>query len=290
MLAYFFIKADISDFIILFTAKNALLMCLAIMLSLSIIFFKAVRWQYMLKRLDIEALGFWHNFRIIGASFFLGSVTPSRIGEFAKVISTDKKANKTAAYAVEAICDIFIVILIPAIFTVSVIFNYLWLSGFILAFAALVFLPMRLAKSRAADKLIVWLFPKQKNALEHKQNVLNSFHSYIRNKNVIIITILLSFIMYMALFVSGYLVLKSFDIEVTFLEAIAGLSLGHLIGILSFIPLGLGTREASSTAFFISQGMSGSAVLSAILAFRLLTMIPVAASYVIYLRWATKNE
>ena len=251
----------------------------------SVILLRAYRWKYMMAHLKIREMSLWESMKIVGPSFFFASITTSRIGEISKVLLTKEKKKTLAAFGIEYLGDFIAVIVVPAFFLMIYLNNLksvLLLSGFTLT-VLIIILIFHFLKNKVMDKVLSFLFPNQQALLKHKRDITKYFDVYIRNRKVMIRSIAIGVINYLVFYIIGYLVFLSLGIKVNFLIAITGLALAQIVGIITFIPLGLGTRELSALGFFMLQGFDSATIINGLIILRLLSFLPILFGYFLYL-------
>jgi len=249
----------------------------------SVIIFRAIRWKYMISMLKISKISFWQSMKIVGPSFFIASITPSRIGEISKVLLTKDKKKTLAAFGVEYLGDFLAVLLVPAFFLMiylqDVKYFLIIFSSIILALTVMFFL----LKNAFIDRIFLLIFPNKKMIIKHKKELTAIFTSYIKNKKVVLWSLTIGILNYLIFYLIGYVVIISLGINIDILTVITGLSIAQIIGIITFIPLGIGTREVSALGFFMLNGLNSSMTMNALIILRLLAFLPILFGYLLYL-------
>jgi uncharacterized protein (TIRG00374 family) len=289
-LSIIFKTLSIKDISILITTKNLIVIILVALFINIIIPIKTFRWKYLLKANKIKNITFNQSFIEIGSSFFLGSITPGRLGEFSRVLSSkNKKKELTAIFIIEYLTDLIAILGIPLIFSLIILYKIQFVSIIVGIIFGILILGYLFLKMNIIDTLFTKVFPKHNSIIQKKKEILKIFQSYIKNYKAIIVSILIAFIMYMILYTIGWIILITIGINISFSTAIAIYSIGQLIGIISFIPQGLGSREAAIFGFLISLGYESTLITSSLLILRIITIIPILICYPIYIKFINQK-
>jgi uncharacterized protein (TIRG00374 family) len=289
-LSIIFKTLSIKDISLLISAENLIIIILISIFINIIIPIKTLRWKYLLKSNNIKNISFKTSLIEIGSSFFLGSITPGRLGEFSRVISSkDKKKELTAIFIIEYLTDLIAILGIPLIFSLIILFKIQFVSIIVGIIFAILVLGYIFLKLDLIDKLFIKLFPKHNSIIQKKKEVLEIFQKYIKNYKVILVSIITAFTMYMILYSIGWIIMISFGINISFSTAIAIYSIGQLIGIISFIPQGLGSREAAIFGFLLALGHDSALITSSLIILRIITIIPLIVCYPIYIKFINQK-
>ncbi len=253
---------------------NPWLIALAFIVNIFGLAVWSVKWQIITKELK-EGLSFGRSFLITMAGLFVSTATPGanvggepyRAYHLAKVLDI-KKSRAMATVIVDKLGNYI------AFFTylfLSLIF-FVRPSGLILKiFMLLIFVVITITIStRNVDLLIekvisvLIMLPKFKRFSrveleEYLTNRIdlfkNSLTKLTKNKRDMAVNLLLSYILWLTSFLRTYFVFMAIGATIGLPQVIAASSLGVAIGMLSFLPGGVGVTEATMAALFKRYGV-----------------------------------
>jgi len=285
-----FKTVTIDDLKVIASVENLLIVIILGILINIIIPLKAYRWKNLVESNNIDEISFKESMIQVGSSFFLGSITPSRIGEYSRVLSSKtKKKELTAVFTIEYLSDLIALLVIPLISSMVILYKIEMISIVIAILLIVIVSLIILFSMDLPDRLFLKLFPKRKGFIENKKEVLRLFFRYSKNIRTNIGSIIVGIIMYLILYSIGWILLISFGLDISYSTAVAGFSIGQLVGILTFIPLGLGTREASILGLFVALGYSSGSITSSLVIIRLITFVPIGLGYLQYIKLINKK-
>jgi len=256
----------------------------AIMINL-IIVVRAMRWKFLMHILGVKDITLWDAIKIVGPCYMVASITPSWLGEVSKVFMTKYKKRCIAALGIEYLGDFIAILVVPLAF-LAIYLKSIKALIIIIIFTLIVILGIFYfyhLRNRFMDKILRFLLPKQEKLISHVKEVKEHFSKYLKNKEAILVSVLLSMASYFIVYVIGYLVFISLGLDIGVFTVITGLSVAQVVGIITFIPLGLGTRELSALGFFTLQGFDYGLVINGLIIIRLLTFIPIIVGYLLYM-------
>ena len=239
-------------------------------LSWFVLFF---RWHILLKNSQI-IIPKKENFKIYMTGFAM-SATPGKVGELIKAQLLHTKygtpRKKTIAiilaeqfYNLLGILFISLLGLFYFDFSIYVVF----FTGGLLSFSVI------LLSSEKLFKIFINLISKNKFLKKYTPSL---FDSYIILKKstrgkVFVISSLLSISFWLIESLVVYVVFLSFDIKnFEFLQLAASYTTSIIIGVASFLPMGIGVVEGSLAGFFSYQGMELSLALTLVIFIRIFT-------------------
>ena len=239
-------------------------------LSWFVLFF---RWHILLKNSQI-IIPKKENFKIYMTGFAM-SATPGKVGELIKAQLLHTKygtpRKKTIAiilaeqfYNLLGILFISLLGLFYFDFSIYVVF----FTGGLLSFSVI------LLSSEKLFKIFINLISKNKFLKKYTPSL---FDSYIILKKstrgkVFVISSLLSISFWLIESLVVYIVFLSFDIKnFEFLQLAASYTTSIIIGVASFLPMGIGVVEGSLAGFFSYQGMELSLALTLVIFIRIFT-------------------
>ena len=239
-------------------------------LSWFVLFF---RWHILLKNSQI-IIPKKENFKIYMTGFAM-SATPGKVGELIKAQLLHTKygtpRKKTIAiilaeqfYNLLGILFISLLGLFYFDFSIYVVF----FTGGLLSFSVI------LLSSEKLFKIFINLISKNKFLKKYTPSL---FDSYIILKKstrgkVFVISSLLSISFWLIESLVVYVVFLSFDIKnFEFLQLAASYTTSIIIGVASFLPMGIGVVEGSLAGFFSYQGIELSLALTLVIFIRIFT-------------------
>lgn len=271
--AIFLIMSDvqiIAEKINNFDYQYLLIILPLIPLSWIILFF---RWHFLLKNSDMVA-PYKTNFLIFVSGFALG-ITPGKVGELIKSQLLKDKFNfprtKSAPIViVEKFYDFFAIAIISFFgiwfFTPSV-YVFLFLLSIIIIFYLLTSSEKIFLKFIGMSKRIKFL----KNFTEQLPESFTIIQNSTRKK-IFPISLSLSIAFWITESIIAYLVLLSFDVNI--LDSLEFFSIyvtSIILGVISFLPLGIGVVEGSLVGFLTMDGIEFNLATTLVVFIRLFT-------------------
>jgi len=235
-----------------------------------VIFF---RWHLLLQNAKIS-IPVKDSFLILASGFAL-TIIPGKVGELVK-----SQLLKTK-FGIARSKTIPIVILeqfYSAVGIVAVSFFGIWyfeLGVYVLVFfmAMLVFVFVLLSSRKAFNKIVTLL--ERRKFTSKLVEPLSSSYDGIKNGIKGPITLYasgLSILFWLIEAISIYFILSAFEVEaIGFLTIISTYTTSIMLGILSFLPIGIGVVEGTLTSFFTMQGIDVSLALTIVVVIRLFT-------------------
>ena len=231
------------------------------------------RWHLLLRNAKIF-IPVKDSFLIFTSGFAL-TIIPGKVGELVK-----SQLLKTK-FGIARSKTIPIVILeqfYSAIGIVTLSFFGIWyfeLGVYVLGFftAALVFVFVLLSSRKAFNKIVTLL--EKRRFTSKFVEPLSSSYDAIKNGIRGPITLYasgLSILFWLIEAISIYFILSAFEVEaIGFLTIISTYTTSIMLGILSFLPIGIGVVEGTLTSFFTMQGIDVSLALTIVVVIRLFT-------------------
>ncbi len=221
-------------------------------------FIESIKWKYLVRKLELISIGKSIKAVFIGITFAI--FTPNRIGELAGRVFVLKKEHRTKAVfatATGSLSQMMITIILGVIS--GVIFLFLYdnkldginsntllfikiISVFILVFGLFIFFNLRIVEN---------FF----NKLHLSENIKSAVHILASYKKTELFKILLlSFLRYIVFMLQFYLLLKLFEVELSFSIALMTITLTYLVSsiIPSFTLTEIGIR-GSAAIFFMAM-------------------------------------
>ena len=231
------------------------------------------RWHLLLRNAKIF-IPVKDSFLIFTSGFAL-TIIPGKVGELVK-----SQLLKTK-FGIARSKTIPIVILeqfYQAIGIVTLSFFGIWyfeLGAYVLGFftATLVFVFVLLSSRKAFNKIVSLL--GRRKFTSKLVEPLSSSYDGIKNGIKGPITLYasgLSILFWLIEAISIYFILSAFEVEaIGFLTIISTYTTSIMLGILSFLPIGIGVVEGTLTSFFTMQGIDVSLALTIVVVIRLFT-------------------
>ena len=235
-----------------------------------VIFF---RWHLLLRNAKIF-IPVKDSFLILASSFAL-TIIPGKVGELVKsqLLKTKFGIARSKTVPIVILEQFYTVIGI-----VMLSFFGIWyfeLGVYVLGFftAALVFIFVLLSSRKAFNKTISLL--EKRRFTSKFAEPLSSSYDTIKNGIKGPITLYacgLSMLFWLLEAISVYFILLGFGVEVIgFLTIISTYTTSIMLGILSFLPIGVGVVEGTLTSFFTIHGIDVSLALTIVIVIRLFT-------------------
>ena len=235
-----------------------------------VIFF---RWHLLLRNAKIF-IPVKDSFLILASGFAL-TIIPGKVGELVKsqLLKTKFGIARSKTVPIVILEQFYTVIGI-----VMLSFFGIWyfeLGVYVLGFftAALVFIFVLLSSRKAFNK-IVSLLEKRRFTSKFVEPLSSSYDA-IKNGTRGPITLYacgLSMLFWLLEAISVYFILLAFGVEVIgFLAIISTYTTSIMLGILSFLPIGVGVVEGTLTSFFTIHGIEVSLALTIVIVIRLFT-------------------
>ena len=231
------------------------------------------RWHLLLRNAKIF-IPVKDSFLILASGFAL-TIIPGKVGELVKsqLLKTKFGIARSKTVPIVILEQFYTVIGI-----VMLSFFGIWyfeLGVYVLGFftAALVFIFVLLSSRKAFNK-IVSLLEKRRFTSKFAEPLSSSYDT-IKNGIKGPITLYacgLSMLFWLLEAISVYFILLGFGVEVIgFLTIISTYTTSIMLGILSFLPIGVGVVEGTLTSFFTIHGIDVSLALTIVIVIRLFT-------------------
>ena len=271
--AAFFIASDISTISDkIFSFKIEFLPIIISLVTCSW-FVLLARWHLLLRNAKIF-IPVKDSFLILTSGFAL-TIIPGKVGELVKsqLLKTKFGIARSKTVPIVILEQFY-----SAIGIVTLSFFGIWyfeLGVYVLGFftAALVFVFVLLSSRKAFNKIVTLL--ERRKFTSKLVEPLSSSYDGIKNGIKGPITLYasgLSILFWLIEAISIYFILLAFGVEVIeFLTVISTYTTSIMLGILSFLPMGVGVVEGSLASFFSLQGIEVSLSLTLVVIIRLFT-------------------
>ena len=231
------------------------------------------RWRLLLRNAKIF-IPVKDSFLIFTSGFAL-TIIPGKVGELVKsqLLKTKFGIARSKTVPIVILEQFY-----SAIGIVTLSFFGIWyfeLGVYVLGFftAALVFVFVLLSSRKAFNKIVTLL--ERRKFTSKLVEPLSSSYDGIKNGIKGPITLYasgLSILFWLIEAISIYFILSAFEVEaIGFLTIISTYTTSIMLGILSFLPIGIGVVEGTLTSFFTMQGIDVSLALTIVVVIRLFT-------------------
>ena len=250
---------------------------------------RAFRWSKVAKELGMRDMGFYKSLKLTSASFFISLITPAKVGEMGRFFFNDADKGKTFR---GTFFEYYVDILVLGIFSVFSVIVFVPVPSFLLVVTLMLLLiggVCLLFHASITERLMVF-FSKNKFVALRKFDAEHCVKSEMSNMKIVFISIIASILIFFTAFMAAYFIFLFLAYPVAFPAILSALSVGRLLGVISFIPMGLGAREASSLGVLYSLGYSPAMIAPGLIIFRLLSMLPMAIGFVFYLSCVKRGK
>jgi uncharacterized protein (TIRG00374 family) len=268
----------------------------AVALSLISIWFRAVRWRYLLN--PVKKISLLSLFSATSIGFLANTVLPARLGEFIRAYVIGKKENisKSSAFATVVVARIFDGMTVLLFFAITLIrFSQSypdWLRNVAyIAFAfylcALVFvITLRLRTDQATRFAAFVLKPFPARIADQATRLMNSFIDglgIIRDFRSVIMASLYSILVWLPTATIIYILVRSFGIEIPLYGAFLMLVIFVFGTMIPSAPAFVGTIQFCSVAGLSIFNVSQADALSFSVIFHLVSFLPITIVGFIFL-------
>ncbi|MEN8192216.1 MAG: lysylphosphatidylglycerol synthase transmembrane domain-containing protein [Bacteroidota bacterium] len=259
--------------------KNAIMMfnwsylILLFILSYLTFFIRYIKWEYCLKVLNIK-ISRSDSYQIFMSSLIM-SITPGKVGELIKSYMIKQTNNIPVSYSapivlIERITEFLSLLLIGLI---GLYFYEEWKYLVIVMIIILIAVIIFLSNEKIAGWNLTYL-SKLKLINRHIKNVTTALSNSRKLLAIkpLLITLIISFISWISEGLIFYLILSSFDIDISILWSFFIYAFSIIVGSISMIPGGLGITEGSMTYLLVESGVAKNFAVAATLLFRIATL------------------
>lgn len=263
-------RVDLQEIWQAWSTANKALIGLAVVLHLPMIGLKTLRWQIIL-RAQGTAYDGWNAYLSTWGSIFIGFLTPGRLGEFVKAAHVMRDCGTSSARAFSSVLsdrlfDLYVLMLVGTAGLLTLGASTAQLLALVLS-AALLTVPFALFLH---DTSFNWikrigsrfgrpgrrLFADQGWLIDMRQGFLQL------TRTAILEAVILTALAYLIFFAQCYLLARALDISADFLPVTYAVALGSLVTLIPVSISGLGTREATITAYLATVDVSNADALS----------------------------
>ncbi len=257
-----------------FLRMDVRFLLLAFALTLPSLFIKTLKWKQLINPFKVK-ISWVEGFAAWVAAFFIGLITPGRIGDLARAFYLKEKmpvGKALTTVVVDRALDILVLMTLSAVGLVFVLTNFNVHSS-IPTFIAIMFLlfigilAFFLKKERAGKffKPIYNLFVPEK----YKETLKSGFGDFyeginvlMANKMAIVKSAVLSFVAWCVVSLQYYLIARAMGVDINYIILFMIIPTVVLVEILPISFSGIGTRDATLILFFSFVGLTKDAAVA----------------------------
>jgi uncharacterized membrane protein YbhN (UPF0104 family) len=260
-------KLDLSTFVATVSENISLGFYILISLSITLqLVCRAFRFNLLYNRIQPDRISFKNSLLLTGASLFF----------------REKGVEVTAVTVIEYLFDTFAVVGIALVGTAAVYRRYLAIPvvTMLLLIAGLVglyYLLERDVLARLPDR-----FTRLRNLAGKLQAFKVFFGAGLKSRFVLGAGLLFTGLFHAVYFLLFYAVLSQLKTGVALTDVLFSAGVGMFVGALTFIPMGIGTRDASTYGLLCSVGVDPHAAMASVIIMRSLTVWLILGSAVCY--------
>ena len=292
----FLYRTDFADMGRALGEANYLFLLPGLLIYLVGVFFRSVRWRYLLK--PMRSFSPFRLFPLIVIGFLVNNVLPARLGIVARayILGEREGISKMATggtIVVEQVFDGVTLLLFAAIISLFVSLEGLVqqavyvAAGFFLGALALCFIlasSQRLA--RGAIALLLYILPTRwRGRMEEWLTLLIEGLGIMRSPGKLVVVLMISMLVWLCEAGTFYMVGFSFDLELPFYVFLLAASVSNLAWALLMTPGGLGPFDYFCQQTLIYFGVAEAAATSYVVALHAIILLPMVGLGFIFLWW-----
>ncbi|MCP4537684.1 MAG: flippase-like domain-containing protein [Chloroflexi bacterium] len=263
------VKADLGKALVVLVDVRLSLLLLAIIANLPQLGLKALRWHFLL-RMQGVSYKFKHAVLAYFASFYIGILTPGRLGEFVKAFYLKQETGITIGEAVSSVLvdrlfDLYALIGVGGCGLI-IFARFVSLPGWALALVCAGILASLLMLWPPVGRLALRVLTSMLIIGRHANRLTPKVESFYANlvqllKPRLLVAVLLTISAHAIFYTQCYLLVLALDLPLEYSFVLFSMSLVNLVNLLPVTISGLGTREAVLSLLFGSAGLdSGMAI------------------------------
>lgn len=234
---------------------------------------RSLRFNLLFNYVFEDRMSLKDSFLLTGASFFVAMATPNKLGDTARgLFFREKGVEVTAIALIEYLFDTFVIVGIALMGVVFVYRQYLSTFILLLVIAAAgcfgLFCVIKSSRVKTFAERLSWYHKIQDKALVLKGH----FTTGIKSKFVLSLGFISSCFFIMVYFLIFYLVLCRLGAAPSVTDVVFSTGVGMLIGALTFIPMGMGTRDISTYGLLQVVGIAPEIAISSVIIMRSLSI------------------
>ncbi len=254
LLAILLYFSDLPEVVNVLAQANLFFILSAVMITFTSVFIRISRWRLFLKNLSIDSTWGECSYSYMPA-LFLSNFTPARIGEpvrsyFLKKIKKVSMSRTIPSVIVERALDILTLVLMSVFILFTFNLGYMvYVDVFLIILIIVVGIAL-LRSERISGKGLRFLFrifsfhPKLKDAKKRSGEITKRFHSGFRiRKSILSLVFMLSVLIWLLEGTVFYITFISIGIDLPFFLIISIFAFSILMGVITFLPGGIGSTE-----------------------------------------------
>jgi len=267
-------KFDLSKFV-LTVSENiswSFYILISFMITLQLLC-RTLRFNLLFNHVFEDGISLKDSFLLTGASFFVAMATPNKLGDAARGLFFRRKGIEITAVAlIEYLFDTLIIAGIAVLALTIVCRQYLnklvIIPGVLVLGTAVLFYLFRYGKAEKFVNRFSWF-----RRIHGRVKLLKShFTAGIRSKFVLSTGFIFSVFFIAIYFLIFYMVLCQLGADVSIANVLLCAGAGMFIGSLTFIPMGMGTRDVSTYGLLCSVGVEPAIAISSVIIMRSLSI------------------
>ncbi len=257
-----------------FLQMDLLFVLAAFAMTIPSLIVKTLKWKQLVNPFKVN-LGWKQGFSAWLVGFFIGLVTPGRIGDLTRALYLREKMKLGSALTtvvMDRLLDIFALIALAVAGLAFILGNfvvdgntpvYIVAAFLLLGIAAFLFTDKKRAGKFLKPIFNFFVPVKYKDVLKSGFNDFYSgMHILLQNKTVLAKAALLAFVAWSLVFVQYFLLAKAMGIAINFWLLYMILPTVILVEILPISFSGVGTRDATLILFFSFVGLSAASAVT----------------------------
>ena len=293
---YVLSKVDLNLVKETFLNMNLIPFLAAFALTIPLLFIKTSKWRQLVTPFKVK-LGWKEGFSAWLVGFFLGLITPGRVGDLTRAFYLKKKMKIGTALTtvvIDRILDILVLMVLAGAGLIFILSNFAVsssapkiIAAFFLLFIAAVAFFIKKERARKLLRPIYNFFVPEK----YKKTLKASFGDFYeginvlqKNKLAVAKAAILSFVAWGIVSVQYYLLAMAMGVNINYFTLFMIMPTVILVEILPISFSGLGTRDATLILFFSFVGLSASAAVALSLTILMFSYIYSLAGLFIWMR------
>ncbi len=257
-----------------FLKMNLLIFALAFLLIIPSLFLKTLKWKQLIYPFKVE-FSMKEGFSAWLVGFFVGLITPGRVGDLARAFYLKEKmkiGKALATVVIDRVLDIFVLMILSVIgiiylltkFTIkNEVLGVIAIFFFLFGMLAVIFLEEKRAMKLLRPLYNLFVPEKHKSGLKTSfADFYSAINTLKDSKSYVIRAGLLSFVAWAVTFLQYFVLAEAMGIKLNYMLILMIMPTVLLVEILPISFSGLGTRDATLIFFFSLMGLSASTAVS----------------------------
>jgi uncharacterized protein (TIRG00374 family) len=258
LLAVFFARVDCSQ--LLFNLRSFPLSYALLIISINAAngFIKTVRWRYFLRIFGINS-DLLKDYLSVNSAFFLGLVTPGTAGELSRIMSVGGERKKGVSIILfEKVTDFGLLTLFVIVSVLLQVTEgkklYIGLFCLIMSVAMLYFIFIRFQAAIAIPVRGILSRIANREKIKNVRDGYVDFYSLLSNPLFLFFSCVTSLLLWVLPLLQVYLIYHGMGMTPSIKFVALTYFIPYFIGVISFIPLGIGTFEFSLREIAVHGG------------------------------------